>query len=160
MIFDECHNAHKDHPMHQLMAYFLSASEEDLPRVIGLTGMLTSTSVKPQNVINDLKQLENTFQSTIATVKGLDAFADVLLYSTSATEQTVLYPTYILPNILKIITEKVNKIVESIGNWPIDHTHERSSAMALKADRTPNPLKKLKTLWNDYLYHLQDLGLF
>ena len=147
--------------MHALMEKFQDYREEELPRVIGLTGMLTSDSVKPMNVEDDLNKLEATFRSAITTVKGLDALSDVLLYSTAPKESYVLYDDFKLAVSLEkiqILIEEV--IVPQIKAWPIDMTHDRRNKMELQEDGTPNPKKKLISLWRDFVYQMRDFGEF
>lgn len=76
IIFDECHHAVNDQPMRQLMKSF----EEiyDKPRVLGLTATLLNKNVKPTGVENEVKTLEASFHSKIATVEEMnDAIGSV-----------------------------------------------------------------------------------
>lgn len=163
IIFDECHNAQKEHPMHQLMSCFTdrTLNESLLPRVIGLTGMLTSPSVKPVNVIDDLIRLESTFRSAIATAKGLTAFREVLDYSTAPREIRLEYapPTYMSPALI-LIEKKIEAAAKMIELWPVDSKHDRNGTMDLKANRTPSPLKSLMNSLKDFVYQMKDFGLY
>lgn len=162
IIFDECHNAQKDHPMHQLMSCFgdVSLNQSQLPRVIGLTGMLTSPSVKPANVIDDLIRLESTFRSAIATAKGITAFNEVLDYSTAPKEIRLEYapPTFPSPAIL-LIEKKIEAVIKMVELWPVDK-NDKNGTMDLKANRTPNPLKALINSMKDFIYQMRDFGLY
>lgn len=162
IIFDECHNAQKDHPMHQMMACFnyKTLDQSKLPRAIGLTGMLTSALVKPENVIADLIRLESTFQSAIATAKGLNAFNEVLEYSTAPTEIILEYPPpQIKSAAIHMIEEKIKYVNKMILSWPVEKT-DRNGTMILKAQRTPSPLKSLRNSFNDFVYQINDFGLY
>lgn len=158
IIFDECHHGRNEHPMHQFMSYFENYPEKDLPRVIGLTGSVTSASVKPQNVVLDLLQLEATFRSTIATVKGMGKFQDVLLHSTCPKESFVRFEAYKLPPIIISIIDKVCVMIASLDSWPIDMTHQKTVKIDMNTNRMPNPLKKIGKLLNDFVYQIKDLG--
>lgn len=79
IIFDECHHGRKDHPMHQLMQQFEHIPKPEQPRVIGLTGMLISASIKPEQVRNELETIETVFQSTISTIGSYDDFRNMLM---------------------------------------------------------------------------------
>lgn len=163
IIFDECHNAQKDHPMHQLMSCFTdrTLNETLLPRVIGLTGMLTSPSVKPANVIDDLIRLESTFRSAIATAKGLTAFREVLDYSTAPKEIRLEYapPAYMSPA-LALIEKKIEAVIKMIELWPVDSKQDKNGTMDLKANRTPSPLKSLMNSLRDFVYQMKDFGVY
>lgn len=161
IVFDECHHGRKDHPMHQLMQQFDKYPERDRPRVIGLSGMLTSTSVKAQNVISDIESLEATFRSTIATVKGMGKFRNVLLYSTCPEESIIPYDVPPSTSLTKHIGDLANDIIKDLDNWPVDSTHERGGQQIdPKLNKTANPVKKSAKLLKDFLYQLTDLGMY
>lgn len=65
--------------MHQLMELFENVPKEYQPRVIGLSGMLILAKTKHENVNDELKNLENVFQATIATVSSYDDYKNVLV---------------------------------------------------------------------------------
>lgn len=70
IIFDECHHAVEDHSMRQLMKFV-----QDLtipPRVVGLTATLLNKNCKINKIIEEIKKLEVTYSSSVATVTDLD----------------------------------------------------------------------------------------
>lgn len=142
IVFDEAHHAMKASPMHQLMNQYAQAIESHRPRVIGLTGMLLSGSVKPCSVHSHLEKLENTLHGTIATVASIEDHEKVLTYSTNPDEKIVKFernaPTE-LDERIKII---VQNIIEKVHNWPV------LSAVA----------SKIKRMLDDFLYQLSELG--
>lgn len=160
IVFDECHHGRNDHPMHQLMQHFEKYSERDHPRVIGLSGMLTSTSVKAQNVKHDLLALEATYRATIATVKGMGKFKNVLLYSTSPKESFIPYEVMTENQIISYIGLMIADINNELKNWPIDSSHERRHNIDRDLNKVANPIKKISKLFNDYIYQINDLGMF
>lgn len=144
IVFDEAHHAHKDSPMHQLMNQYAEADESDRPRVIGLTGMLLTGNVKPQNVSERLEKLENTFHGTITTVKTYRDHANVLIYSTNPDESIARYESSSDSVIESSVIAIVEKMIKKVSNWP--------------AQTRGNPVKKIKKLLRDFLYQLNDLG--
>lgn len=158
IIFDECHHGRNSHPMQQLMSLFGNYPEEDLPRVVGLSGMLTSSSIKPQNVIADLEELEATFRSTIATVKGSGAFKNVLLFSTCPKELLVKYDNHLLCSTINYITDQISSICRNFADWPIDQEQTQSDNIESRLSKISNPFSKTKKLLNDFTYQIEDLG--
>lgn len=158
MVFDECHHGRNDHPMHQLMECFSKYPESELPRVIGLSGMLTSSSIKAPNVRENLEELEATFRSTIATVKGMGAFQNVLLFSTCPKESFLPYEVFHPCDLIQFITKRMDALVVEIKDWPIDSTHERSDTKDLQKNKGASPIKKIGKLFNDLNYQMKDLG--
>lgn len=157
LIFDECHHGCRDHPMHQLMSHYNTAKECDRPRIIGLTGMLISGSVKPDSVVSELEALENTFHATIATVKDMNEFNNVLLFSTNPNESVIKYTLPTPSPIIQKLEKYVEKLVQQISMWPVDESHQKSSKNKLKL-ALPNPIKHLKSLVNDFVYQMTDTG--
>lgn len=156
LIIDECHHGRRDHPMHQLMKNYNTTNQFDRPRVIGLTGMLISGSVKLDNVVSDLEELENSFHATIATAKDMNEFNNILLYSTNPTESVVQYTAAAPVPIMNWLEKYVNKLVEQIQAWQVDETHQRAAKNQLKS--LPNPVKHLKLLLKDFIYQMNDTG--
>lgn len=152
IVFDECHHAQKEHPMLMLMAKFKDLPESEHPRVIGLTGMLTAPSIKPQNVITDLNRLESTFRGVIATAKGA-SFQDVLMHSTSPDEKVIYYEKYL--NLDDAISRKIEKMKEMINGWSLDPTHETRDRYN---DKQPKIQTKFESICKDYEYQINTLG--
>lgn len=156
LIFDECHHGRRDHPMHQLMKRYNTTNQCDRPRVIGLTGMLVSGSVKPSTLIPDLEALENTFHATIATVNNMNEFNNVLIFSTNPNESVVQFaPITTLP-IMDRLETFVDRLVSQILTWQVDETHQRVAKNQLRS--LPNPVKHLKLLLKDFVYQMKDTG--
>lgn len=79
LIFDECHHGVNDHAMRQLMKFFQNVVE-DKPRVLGLTASILNKNVKIYKVDEELKALETTFHSNIATVEELEAILGLVSF--------------------------------------------------------------------------------
>lgn len=145
--------------MHQLMNHYHKAPDSVRPRIIGLTGMLISGSVKPSSVVDELKSLESTFHATVSTVQSFKELNNVLLFSTNPKETLIRYqdmPSDDSPAI-KRITSIVAGFVEKIERWPIDITHQRTNSYKLKGELT-NLTKFLRTLFKDFVYQMMDMG--
>lgn len=156
-MFDECHHAIGAHPMLRLMALFKDCPEKDHPRVIGLTGMLTAPDIKPADVLNDLKRLESTYRGIITTAKG-SAFNDVLMYSTCPNEMEISYEKNLPSNFQKAITNKVDDIKKILKTWPFDDRMEEEHDP--RRDKQPKFKKKMEKICKDFLYEMQNLGLY
>lgn len=155
IVFDECHNAQGEHPMSHLMAKFTDVPECDHPRVIGLTGSLTSASVKPQNVLQELRDLEARFRSTIVTVQGLNAYADVLMHSTKPNESVIQFEQRAHTPFLNFIMSRAVELKNMIKNWPIINTRNTTDE-TLK--RVPTIQKKINSICDDFIYHIGSTG--
>lgn len=159
IIFDECHHAQKEHPMLMLMQKFLELDgkipKKDQPRVIGLTGMLTTPSVKPQNVLDDLRRLESTFRGTITTARGA-AFNDVLMYSTRPEESVITYETNFPTSFVEFVIQKVDFMLKLIKDWPLDSTNEVKSNF--RKDKQPKIQTKFETICKEFKYQMCNLG--
>lgn len=161
IVFDECHHAQKEHPMLMLMQKFRDLDgkipEKEHPRVIGLTGMLTAASIKPQNVIEDLRRLESTFRATITTATG-SAFNDVLMYSTRPEESVLAYETNFPDGFNEMICQKVNAMLALIQSWPLVSTHE--IIRDFRNDRQPKIQTKYETICKEFIFQMNNLGLW
>lgn len=157
MIFDECHNAQKDHPMLLLMAKFNEYPEDKHPRVIGLTGMLTAPSIKPGNVLGDLEHLEARFRAVIKTAQG-DSFQDVLIHSTCPTEKVVKFETNLPSNFQEFLIRMLTKMIKTITEWPLDETCQGLSDR--RNEKQPKIAKKFETICKEFMYQLGNLGMF
>lgn len=161
IIFDECHHARSEHPMHQLMRLYNTQPAKSLPRVIGLTGMLIGGSVKPQNVISELDALENTFNAVISTVRSYQELNNVLVFSTHPKESLNRFEdgSGNSEDVIERIEQMVSQLVGTIESWPIDATHQKSNQYQLKGNNLTNTASFLRSLLNDFVYQMQDLGI-
>lgn len=89
LILDECHHAVNDHSMRQTMRNFSDLTHQ--PRVLGLTATILNGNCKPNQVIQEVKNLEVTLHGQVATVDGLE---NVVGYSTNPQEDVILYSTH------------------------------------------------------------------
>lgn len=67
LIFDECHHAVNDQPMRQVMQQFEYCPKELQPRILGLTATLLNSNCKAERVEEEVRSLEKTFLSKVAT---------------------------------------------------------------------------------------------
>jgi endoribonuclease Dicer len=71
LIFDECHHAVNDQPMRQIMQQFEHCPLELQPRILGLTATLLNSNCKPSRVEEEVRTLEATFLSRVATCENM-----------------------------------------------------------------------------------------
>lgn len=159
LIFDECHHGRNEHPMHQMMRIYSEQPASDQPRIVGLTGMLISGSVKPHSVIESLDSLENTFHANIATVRSYQELNNVLVFSTNPKEHVLRYQNGSgdSEDTVELITKLVERMVLTVQRWPIDETHQKTNSHELK-NRLTNTATYLQKLLNDFVYQMKDLG--
>lgn len=157
MIFDECHHAEKEHPMLLLMQKFINFRQEEQPRVIGLTGMLTKASIKPHRVGEDLRRLESTFRGTIATAKGA-SFNDVLIYSTCPIESEKTYRTDVSTEFQTFVSQKIRLMQNMIDEWSLECDLNADSDLHREYS---NYLRdEYKKICNAFLEQVQNLGAY
>uniref|UniRef100_A0A1A9WDV9 ribonuclease III n=1 Tax=Glossina brevipalpis TaxID=37001 RepID=A0A1A9WDV9_9MUSC len=160
VIIDECHHATKNHPMHTFLSLFQYVDQCQLPRVIGLTGVLVKGN-KFKSIQKELNNLEATFRGKIVTINSKEEFNNVMLYSTKPQEKLVNYkrqtrePLKIEDDILSIILE-CKEVIDryDIGNVPLKLTK------GLAKLQEPNKKKYIKNFLDDFLYQMNDLGLY
>lgn len=134
--------------MLMLMRHFENVPSADQPRVIGLTGVLTSTSIKPKNVLDDLEFLEAALRGTITTAKGA-AFNDVLMYSTCPEESLVTYEVNALTKVQEFVEKKIEAMLKLISGWPVRNKIRENYQKICTTFRT-----QLKNLGKFYLLKL------
>lgn len=166
MVFDECHHATKgnnriyvhhiivltfvyfhatkEHPMLMLMAKFKDYPESDLPRIIGLTGIPTTASIKPKNVVEDLARLEATFRATITTATG-NSFDNVLQHSTKPVESVILYNQCVASSFHAFIERKRDEMRKLIDIWS-------------DMEKQPKIHEKFMTILDDFYFEVGNLG--
>lgn len=158
LIFDECHHGVGEHPMHGIMEQFLRVPKSDHPRVIGLSGMLLYKQIKTVDQVSpELERLENTFNSTIATVGSYDAFTEVCRFSTNPKELLVSYDSLRLSPVMVDIVRSIEAFSQTINDFHLPKYLNQNKA--LMKDR-PKPLKEIKKLFTELVYQLGDTGLF
>lgn len=160
LVFDECHHATGSHAMHQLMQQFQHEhNQSQLPRVIGLTGVLIKSS-KESQILIDMTNLEAVFRGKIITVENMDDFKNVLIYSTKPREKFVRFKDV---QTVSPLQKKIKDIIEALKTqleiYPVDITHCRMSKN-LGSARAPSPIKKIQNLLGDFLFHLETYGSY
>lgn len=115
IILDECHHAVEDHPMRQIMKLFEDCPLADQPKVIGLTATLLNATPKSlARVPEDVKKLEVTLHSTVATVNSWEL---VKQFSTSPQEMFKPFQTHSDLVLTNFIDDKVNEVHEICKNF-------------------------------------------
>ncbi|XP_030375295.1 endoribonuclease Dicer isoform X2 [Scaptodrosophila lebanonensis] len=160
VIFDECHHGTGQHPYHEFMRLFQCANPNDeLPRVVGLTGVLIKGN-EIKNVAKKLKELETTYRGNIITVSDMHEIENVMLHSTKPVELVASYPldtySFDVINKIKARIDQFYKTLEvlDIGTQPV------RMSKGLQKVREPNKKTYVKTILNDFLYQLNDFGIY
>lgn len=176
MILDECHKASEDlnfleledetddcsvldgeHPMHELMKELANVDVSEQPRIIGLSGMLLGSTIKPHNIRNELRKLESTLNSSIITVNNISEHKNVLLYSTNPTESTFTFNKELQTLDSMFLTQFVDDVKSYLKSMDLTH-RKNQDAKTLKMTG-PKPIKKCIQLFDDFKYELADIGL-
>lgn len=160
LVFDECHNATKKHPMSQMMSLYQRIPDHQKPRVIGLSGSLLSTYVKSSTVMSDLQTLERTFHSVISTVGSTNEFVNVMIFSSDPIQRVVRFNSgkAHLDQISCRIEQIVEKFNEKIKQWPL------GTKLVINKETYRHGLvslpKLIRSLFTDFVYQMQDLGMY
>ncbi|XP_044756151.1 endoribonuclease Dicer [Coccinella septempunctata] len=157
LIFDECHHAVNDHSMRVLMEAFYDLTSP--PKILGLTATLLNGNCKPHKVMEEVRSLEVTFKSKIATVDGLEV---VVGYATNPEEHFAFFAPYNTSEIenecLNFIDEQI-RIVELL-NLKSKKDEERSINKNLKVLEPVDDKKKLLNLMKDIQFHIRMFGIY
>ncbi|GAB0088496.1 endoribonuclease dcr-1 [Sergentomyia squamirostris] len=156
IVFDECHNAQKGHPICQLMNHFANVPVSEQPRVIGLTGMLLMRD-SVHTILDDLENFEKTMRSTIATVDTMEDFEQVLRFSTNPDEIILTYRQMTSSEKMTYIELLVQHVLDEINLLDIPTDGKRLTD-GKSADKIIK--KDLTNLWKDFLFQAKDFGLY
>lgn len=157
LIFDECHHAVDDHPMRMVMQNFENIDKENVPRVLGLTATLLNRNVKPVSVIEEVKLLEQTYQSRVATVQSLDA---VYGHSTNPKEVSIKYSEYERLETAALVVRMIENLQQNVSYIRfvkrMDHPKKESCVLI----EAPNAVTKIKNTLQDIIDHVDKCGLY
>ncbi|EEZ99277.1 dicer-2 isoform X1 [Tribolium castaneum] len=158
MIFDECHHGVEDQPMRQIMKHFHSCT--DKPRVLGLTATLLNGNCKLSKVMDEIRSLEVTFHSKVATVEGLDV---VVGYSTNPQELFKVCQPGALSLDAKQVLNNLRQLINDLEH--INIKDEQNSVNLLQSEtlkplEPSDVLKSLRNLISDLMIHIEMLGAF
>ncbi|XP_066254152.1 endoribonuclease Dcr-2 [Euwallacea similis] len=156
IVFDECHRGVSDQPMRQICKSLADVCHK--PRILGLTATLLNGNCKPQNVLNEVRNLEITYHSKVATVEGL---AQVSGFSTNPREFVKTYQKHTLSAIEKkahLILEQSLLVLKAVKeDAPMV---QRRSNIELKPLSKDEGFKKLRNILKDVQYHIELFGIF
>ncbi|XP_050325821.1 endoribonuclease dcr-1 isoform X1 [Bactrocera neohumeralis] len=160
VIIDECHHARNNHPMHEFMRHYrMAADKSQLPRVIGLTGVLIKGN-KLNKIREELENLEAIFHGKIVTVGSMEEYQNVMAYSTKPTEKLVAYTrqTHIF-RLVQTIKDIINECAEMVNKWDLGAIKVKQSKN-LGSLRQPNKKSFITNLLNDFVYQMEEFGLY
>lgn len=158
LVFDECHHGVGDHPMHGIMEQYLRARKEDRPRVIGLSGMLLYKELKmKEQVAQELERLENTFDSTIATVGSYDAYTEVCRFSTDPKEGLLSFHVVQSSDVMRNLQGQINDFINKVALFDLPKLLNQNKSLMRDM---PKPKKMITKYFKELNYQFEDLGLF
>lgn len=165
LIFDECHHAVNDQPMRLVMQQFKHCPPELQPRILGLTATLLNSNSKPGRVEEEVRSLETTFLSKVATCENMPL---VDSYSTNPIEKVERYNPEMKTAGLSAL-KKGLKLMENIQEF-VQSIQFESDQVVPPLERLPGAVlmntsegkmnKKLKNLLTDVILHIEMMGLF
>ncbi|KAG5684812.1 hypothetical protein PVAND_014025 [Polypedilum vanderplanki] len=160
LIFDECHHGRMNHPYHELMKQFQYVDKKLHPRVIGLSGMLVgiANSLTTDNVNDELKKLESTYDAKIVTVNKIQDYLNVLIHSTNPNESFVRYKKFTNCELAEELVERISEIRWILGSLKVPGMTEINPE-TLKPSRS-RKLKELELYFNEVKEELEQMGLF
>uniref|UniRef100_A0A182T437 Dicer-2 n=1 Tax=Anopheles maculatus TaxID=74869 RepID=A0A182T437_9DIPT len=161
IVFDECHRAVGQHPMHAIMKEIIAAPAKDRPRVLGLSGTLLFKELKlPELVPAELERLENTFSATIATVGNYEEYQIVANFSTNPQEVIVPYrksAVHLQPIVADILA-RMQTFLELLEDVYLPEYSTQSSRTLQKS--ASKPIKEVKKALNEFKHQIEELGMY
>lgn len=158
LVFDECHHGVGDHPMHGIMEQYLTVRKEDRPRVIGLSGMLLYKELKNKDQVKqELDRLENTFDSTIATVGSYDAYTEVCKFSTDPRESLLPFNGIPVSNVMRSLRTQIYAFIDKVALFDLPKLLNQNKSLMRDL---PKPKKVITKYFKELDYQMGDLGLF
>uniref|UniRef100_A0A1Q3FBT5 Putative endoribonuclease dicer n=1 Tax=Culex tarsalis TaxID=7177 RepID=A0A1Q3FBT5_CULTA len=158
LVFDECHHGVGDHPMHGIMEQYLTARKEDRPRVIGLSGMLLYKELKMKDQVRqELERLENTFDSTIATVGSYDEYTEVCKFSTDPRESLLPFDGVPVSDVMRSLQTQIQAFIDKVALFDLPKLLNQNKALLRDL---PKPKKVIMKYFKELEYQMGDLGLF
>ncbi|CAH1110958.1 unnamed protein product [Psylliodes chrysocephalus] len=141
--------------MRQLMKQFETLN--DPPRVLGLTATLLNRNCKLNKVIEEVKALETTYHSKVATVEELEA---VVGYSTNPKEFITTFHKYNLTAKEKYVVALLKKIKLGIKEVQFEPVKAPIIIKGLKPLSNNEGTKNLRNLIDDLIYHIETMGSY
>uniref|UniRef100_A0A182JTE0 Dicer-2 n=1 Tax=Anopheles christyi TaxID=43041 RepID=A0A182JTE0_9DIPT len=161
IVFDECHRAIGQHPMHAIMKEIVAAPASERPRILGLSGTLLFKELKQAaQVPEELERLENTFNATIATVANYQEYANVASFSTNPNEVILQYSKPAVQQLPVVIDmwPRIDAFVQWLLNVHLPEYSTQSSKTLLKS--FCKPLKEVKRALNEFKHQFEEHGIF
>ncbi|XP_058129328.1 endoribonuclease Dcr-2 [Anopheles coustani] len=159
IVFDECHRAVGQHPMHAIMKEMITVSSDMRPRIIGLSGTLLFKELKMASLVPDeLERLENTFNSTIATVGDYEKYEHVRSFSTDPNEVVSFYPLPTMLSVGRFCGELVINYLKDLEGVHLPN-YKTISLTTLRRGYA-KPVKEVQKALKAFLTQLTELGVF
>ncbi|KAJ3665477.1 hypothetical protein Zmor_000970 [Zophobas morio] len=157
LIFDECHQGVEDQPMRQVMKNFQNYGEQ--PRILGLTATLLNGNCKLSKVMEEVKSLETTYHSKVATVDGLD---EVVGYSTNPQELFKICKASDPSGVDNLVIARLERLIKTLQAVKVEDCSNNVNLLSdnLKPLEPIDVLKRLRNLISDLVIHIKMLGTF
>ncbi|KAF7283787.1 hypothetical protein GWI33_022827 [Rhynchophorus ferrugineus] len=152
IVFDECHRAVEDQPMRQLCKSFVHLREQ--PRILGLTATLLNGNCSPTKVMDQVKNLEITFHSQVATVDGIE---QVSAYSTNPTEKILIVHQHVKTSIEDVALFELQDLITTLSDIKDITEIKNSSLIPL---HKKEEFQKLSNVIKDVIFHIETTGIF
>ncbi|XP_030245302.1 endoribonuclease Dicer, partial [Drosophila navojoa] len=161
-ILDECHHGTGKHPYHEFMKLVqmqMKKGIKNLPRIVGLTGVLIKGN-EIKEVAKKLKELETTYCGNIVTVSDTKELENVMLHSTKPRESLMTYKSEVqIFDKIKKIRQRIKNYLQTLELQDIGVQPVRMSK-GMRIQREPNKKSAIKLLINDFLYQLDNYGIY
>ncbi|KFB49809.1 AGAP012289-PA-like protein [Anopheles sinensis] len=159
IVFDECHRAVGQHPMHAIMKEMITVSSDMRPRIVGLSGTLLFKELKYAYLVpEELERLENTFNATIATVGNYEKYEHVRSFSTDPNEVVIFYTLPTMLSVGRLCAELAANYVKSLEAVHLSN-YKTISLTTLRQGRA-KPIKEVQKAVKSFMTQLQALGVF
>lgn len=143
LIFDECHHAVKNDDYVQIMKIFDSCTEDEHPRVLGLSASLLPSKCKPGDLERKIRGLEATLRCRSQTAEDLK---EVAKYATNPSEKLERYCS-------NDENEHIKRL-RPILQPPLDFLN------SFEKEQKTVVYDKVKVYFDDCLHILENLGVW
>ncbi|XP_039289133.1 endoribonuclease Dicer [Nilaparvata lugens] len=166
IVFDECHNAVKDHPMRCIMKFFENVPASQQPHVVGLTGSLLNSTIDEGKVNEYIRELEATFLSRIITSVNENMALAIARYSTDPQQEMVAFSpgTHMRSELCTSINIVLDSAIRNVTLFNLkmeeDFVPLKPSIHAIAMEENNKLNKKLANMIVDIKYQMENLGAY
>ncbi|XP_039299429.1 endoribonuclease Dicer-like [Nilaparvata lugens] len=164
IVFDECHNAVKNHPMRCIMKFFENVPASQQPHVVGLTGSLLNSTIEEGKVNEYIRELEATFLSRIITSVNENMALAIARYSADPQQEMVAFSpgTHMRSELCTSINIVLDSAIRNVTLFNLkmeeDFVPLKPSIHAIAMEENNKLNKKLANMIVDIKYQMENLG--